>query len=41
MSYRQVNISFVNADRELQIDWTKSSPGDMAFVTAAWQLTTN
>ena len=38
MSYRQVNISFVSIERELKIDWTKSSLGGMAFVTAAWQL---
>ena len=25
-------------DRELNIDWTKSSPGDIGFVTATWEL---
>ena len=38
MSLRQVNISFVSADRELKIDWTKSSPGDMAFVSTDREL---
>ena len=30
---RTGNIVYVSADRELKIDWTKSSPGDITFVT--------
>ena len=32
------NISFVSADRQLKIDWAKSSQGDISFFTVAWQL---
>ena len=35
---RQVNISFVKLDRELKIDWTKSSPGDKTFVSVDREL---
>ena len=34
----QAYIVYVSSDKELKIDWTKSSPGDMTFVTGAWQL---
>ena len=35
MSSGQVIIVYVSAGRELKIDSTETSPGDMAFVTVA------
>ena len=32
------NIVYVSADRELKIDWTKSSPCNITFFTVSWQL---
>ena len=38
MSSGQVNVVYVNADKQLKIDFTKSSSGDMTFVTAVGEL---
>ena len=35
---RTGSIIYVSVDRELKIDWTKSSQGNSTFVTIDWEL---